>query len=610
MLVATGLDAPRSLGDALVALSSQVALALESAQLTKQLLEQRSEARFASLVKNSSDVVCVLEADTSIRYATPSVEKILGYSASELEGKRLVDLIALADQPRVLAILCSTLDHEQAILIEFRVLHRDGSEHSVEALRTNLMEDPNVRGIVLNMRDISERKAFESQLSYQAFYDSVTGLANRALFRNHLQHALDRGKRDGQPIAVLFIDLDDFKTINDSLGHAAGDQVLCEVGERLRNSLRAADTAARFGGDEFAVLIEGGDRGVQPSNVAERLLRALKEPFQVQGKDILVHASIGIVVLDVESDIDVDTLLRNADVAMYVAKDRGKGRYQIYEPAMHDILIRRLELKADLQVALDHGEFALVYQPVVDLRTGAIMGVEALLRWRHPARGMVSPLEFVPLAEETGQIIQIGQWVLREACRYAVELRHDAARSLHMAVNLSARQLQDPTLLETMRRVLNETGFESSALILEITETVMMRDMDASIARLHELKALGVQLAIDDFGTGYSSLNYIRRFPVDILKIDKSFVDGIDEGGQGLALTSALIDLAVILKLRPVAEGIERIEQFERLREMGCDLGQGYFFSRPVESRELERLIAQGVPWPQDRATEAGSGQS
>jgi EAL domain-containing protein (putative c-di-GMP-specific phosphodiesterase class I) len=324
----------------------------------------------------------------------------------------------------------------------------------------------------------------------------------------------------------------------------------------------------------------------------------------------LVHASIGIVVLDVESDIDVDTLLRNADVAMYVAKDRGKGRYQIYEPAMHDILIRRLELKADLQVALDHGEFALVYQPVVDLRTGTIVGVEALLRWRHPARGVVSPLEFVPLAEETGQIIQIGQWVLREACRYAVELRHDAARSLHMAVNLSARQLQDPTLLETMRRVLNETGFESSALVLEITETVMMRDMDASIVRLHELKALGVQLAIDDFGTGYSSLNYIRRFPVDILKIDKSFVDGIDEGGQGLALTSALIDLAVILKLRPVAEGIERIEQFERLREMGCDLGQGYFFSRPVESRELERLIAQGVPWPQDRATEAGSGQS
>lgn len=594
MLVVIGRNAPRGLGDALVALSSQVALALESAQLTETLLKQRSEARFTSLVKNASDVICVLEIDTSIRYITPSVEKVLGYGASELEGKLLIDLITLADQPRVLTILCARLDHEESTLLEFRAPHRDGSECFIEALRTNLMEDPNVRGIVLNMRDVSERKEFENQLSYQAFYDSVTGLANRALFRNHLQHAINRRKRDDRLIAILFIDLDDFKTINDSLGHAAGDQVLHEFGQRLCGSLRAADTAARFGGDEFAVLLESNNQSMQPNYVAERLLQALKEPFHLQGKHVLVHASIGIVVAH-DKEEDIDTLLRNADVAMYFAKDQGKDQYQIYQPAMHDTLLRRLELKANLQVALDRGEFTLVYQPVVDLQTGMIVGAEALLRWRHAERGMISPLEFIPLAEETGQIIAIGQWVLQEACHYAVKLQRRVAQPLHMAVNLSARQLQDASLLGSIRQVLSDTGLAPSALILEITESVMMRDMDAAIARLHELKALGVYLAIDDFGTGYSSLNYIRRFPVDILKIDKSFVDGVSDKGQGLALTSALIDLADILKLRSVAEGIEHAEQCDRLRDMGCDLGQGYFFSAPLAPDDLERLIMHGL---------------
>lgn len=603
LFVGTGPDAPRDLGDALVALSSQVALAFERAQLTEKLLDQRSQARLASLVKNSSDVVAVIEADTSIRYATPSAEKVLGYSPSELEGKPFIDLIAPADQPRVLAVLDATLDLEQADPVEFRALHRDGHQFSVEALRANLMRDPNVRGIVLNLRDISERKAFEGQLAFQAFHDPLTGLANRALFRDHVRRALDRRRRDGQPIAVMFMDIDDFKTLNDSLGHAAGDQVLREVGKRIHATLRVTDTAARLGGDEFAVLIEDGSHGLQATEVAKRLLRALEGSFEIEGKAILVRASIGIAILEagsaVDAAIDAEALLSNADVAMYVAKERGKSRYQIYEPTMHDALLKRLELKADLQIALDHGEFALVYQPVVDLRADTIAGVEALLRWRHPTRGMVSPAEFVPLAEETGQIVQIGQWVLREACRYAAQLRRRTALPLHVAVNLSARQLQDPALLESIRSVLDDTGLDPAALILEITETVMMQDMETAIARLHELKALGVDLAIDDFGTGYSSLNYIRRFPVDILKIDKSFVDGVNDKAQGLALTLSLINLATILKLRSVAEGIEHGEQLTRLREMGCEFGQGYLFSRPVDPRELERLIARGGRWPQ-----------
>lgn len=601
MLVGTRLSAPQSLSDALVTLSSLVALAFESVQLTEKLLEQRSEARFASLVKNSSDVVAVFEADTSLRYVSPSAGKVLGYGPAELEGKRFIDLVALADQPRILSVLSPAPDFDPAEPVEFRILHRDGHECFVEALRTDLTLDPNVRGIVLNMRDVSERKTFESRLTYQAFHDSLTGLANRALFRDHVQHALDRWKRDGQPIAVFFMDIDDFKTLNDSLGHAAGDQVLREVGERVHACLRVTDIVARLGGDEFAVLIEDGNYGLQVEIVAGRLLKTLEKSFPIEGKEVLVRASIGIAILDTkdaaDANITVEYLLRNADVAMYVAKDRGKGRYQIYEPAMHDILLRRLELKADLQVALDRGEFALVYQPVIDLQTGAVTGTEALLRWRHPIRGIISPAEFVPLAEETGQIIQIGQWVLQEACRYAAELRQRFARPLDVAVNLSARQLQNPALSESIRGALSDAGLDPSALVLEITETVMMQDVDAAITRLHQLKALGVHLAIDDFGTGYSSLNYIRRFPLDILKIDKSFVDGINDQAQGSALTQSLINLATILKLHSIAEGIERAEQLTRLQEMGCEFGQGYLFSKPVDPAELERLIAQGRPW-------------
>jgi diguanylate cyclase (GGDEF)-like protein/PAS domain S-box-containing protein len=597
LVVATPERMDGSVADALQALSSQVALALESAALTEDLLLRQSEARFASLVKNSSDVVLVIEPDTTVRYASPSTGRVLGFLPTALEGERFGELIHPDDRTRALAFLASTADMEgHPGLMEFRLHHADGTFLFTETLRTALLHDPNVHGIVLNIRDISERKQFEDQLQHQAFHDSVTSLANRALFRDRVLHALERQERDHKPIAVLFMDIDDFKTVNDSMGHAAGDQLLREVGERLRGELRAADTAARLGGDEFAILLEDGGEGIQAVEVADRIMQSFDDPFQIDDKEFFCRASLGIAVADAATtaggEEGAEELLRNADVAMYMAKENGKGRYQLFEPAMHETALKRLELKADLQRALDHEEFILHYQPVMELETGRISGVEALLRWMHPTRGLVPPLDFIPLAEETGLIVQIGAWVLEESCRRAVELQTEFG-GIHMAVNLSARQVQRAELVDEVRDILLSTGLEPGLLILEITESVMMQDMDLSIARLTQLKELGVQLAIDDFGTGYSSLNYVRRFPVDILKVDKSFIDGVSEGGEASALTAAVIELAGILNLKPVAEGIERADQLERLLEMHCDLGQGFFFARPLPSDELQTMLTE-----------------
>jgi diguanylate cyclase (GGDEF)-like protein/PAS domain S-box-containing protein len=585
--------------DSLQALSAQVALALESAALTEDLLIEQSQRRFASLVKNSSDVVMVTEPDTTIRYASPSAHRVLGFEPDELEGRRFAELIAPDDRTRALSFLTAIADGEAHVgLTEFRVRHRDGSDLYVETLRTNLLNDPNVKGIVLNTRDISERKQFEEQLSHQAFHDPITGLANRALFQDRVSHALERQTRDGSPVAVLFMDLDDFKTINDSLGHAAGDHLLVALAERLVGRLRTADTAARLGGDEFGVLLEdGGDDGLTAADVAGRILETLEEPFDLDGTEVYARASIGISVAEPDDPVgSADELLRNADVAMYMAKESGKARYQLFEPAMHDTALRRLELRAAMQRAIDHDEFRLFYQPVIELPTGRITGVEALIRWFDPEKGIVPPLDFIPLAEETGLIVPIGRWVLMEACSHAARLAEAfTALDLHMAVNLSARQIARPEIVEEVREALSASGLDPSKLVLEITESVMIHDMDLAIGRLKELKTLGVQLAIDDFGTGYSSLNYVRRFPVDILKVDKSFIDGVTEGGESSALTAAVIELASILNLKPVAEGIERADQLEQLIAMKCDLGQGFLFAKPLPTDELEDLLTEHV---------------
>ena len=596
VLVATPNEMARTVMDSLRALSSQVALALESAALTEDLLMQQSEKRFASLVQNSSDIVTVLDPDTSVRYASPSVQRVLGYGPESLEGTRFIDLVHPDDKTKVLSFLTAMGEGEgQTGLMEFQLLGQDHTYVMAETLRTSLLHDDNVRGIVLNTRDITERKRLEEQLRHQAFHDTVTNLANRGLFNDRVSHAIERQLRDPIPIAVLVMDLDDFKTINDSLGHVAGDQVLYEVGERLKECLRTADTAARLGGDEFAILLEEGGDGIQAVEVAARVMQALEAPFTLEDKEVFVRASVGIAVSDGIKIESAEELLRNADVAMYMAKERGKGRYQVFEPAMHDTALKRLEMKADLQRALEHEEFQLYYQPVIELESGRISGVEALIRWIHPVRGMVAPLDFIPLAEETGLIVPIGKWVLREACRTAVVLhdRYPTDPMFHMAVNISARQIARPEIAEEVRAILEETGLDPRALTLEITESAMMQDMELSIERLTALKSLGVQLAIDDFGTGYSSLNYVRRFPVDILKVDKSFIDGVGDGGESSALTAAVIELAGILNLKPVAEGIERTDQLERLLELKCDFGQGYLFAKPLPSVDLDNLLEE-----------------
>jgi diguanylate cyclase (GGDEF)-like protein/PAS domain S-box-containing protein len=562
------------------------------------LLRQQTEARFRSLVQNSTDVVMVVDVDSTVRYVSPSVQGVFGYDPAELEGTKLTSLIHPDDKAQVIQFLTpSPRDGVAATqLIESRMRHRDDFWLHVETLRTDLMHDPNVKGIVLNSRDVSERKAFEEQLSHQAFHDSITGLANRALFRDRVEHALERLTRNERPMSVLFMDLDDFKTINDSLGHAAGDRLLGEVGERLRKCLRTPDTAARLGGDEFAILLEDGGEGIGAADVASRILTALEAPFQLDGKEVFIRASIGIATSDSGRAMGpegAEELLRNADVAMYIAKEAGKNRYQIFEPKMHDTALRRLELKADLQRAVDNEEFDLHFQPVLRLATGEIEGFEALIRWNHPTRGVVMPQDFIPLAEETGLVVPIGSWVLREACARGRELQpvDPGDQPLHVAVNLSARQLQRPGIVSEAARVLLETGLAPECLVLEITESVMMQDMALSNERLTQLRKLGVKLAVDDFGTGYSSLNYIRRFPVDILKVDKSFVDGVSEGGEESALTAAIIELAAILNLRPVAEGIERADQLEKLLELNCELGQGFYFSAPLTLDDALDLV-------------------
>jgi diguanylate cyclase (GGDEF)-like protein/PAS domain S-box-containing protein len=606
MVVAIASGHVKAISDGLEALASQVALALESAALTEEILIAQSEKRFASLVQNASDIVTVIEPDTTVRYASPASFRVLGYEPHELEGMRFANLVSPEDKTRVLSFLTAVGEDGHTGLIEFKALHKEGHWTFVETLRTSLLHDTNVKGIVLNTRDISERKEFEEQLSHQAFHDSVTNLANRALFRDRVTHAVERQQRDHKPVAVLFMDLDDFKTINDSLGHAAGDQLLMEVGERLKSALRAADTAARLGGDEFAILLEDGGEGIQAVDVADRIMQVLEDPFVLDGKEVFVRASLGIAVADGEGETGdgaVEELLRNADVAMYMAKENGKGRYQVFEPAMHETALRRLELKADLQRAVEHDEFILNYQPVIELESGRISGVEALIRWIHPERGMVPPLDFIPLAEETGLIVGIGRWVLETACNYAKTLqeRYPMDPPFHMAVNLSARQLQRPEIVDEVRDILTETGLEPSSLILEITESVMMANMEMSIERLGELHALGVLLAVDDFGTGYSSLNYIQQFPVDILKVDKSFVDVVNSDARKSALTATILKLAQDLDLRPVAEGIERADQLERLLELHCTMGQGYFFAKPLDPQALQTLLTER----QDMAAEA-----
>lgn len=580
--------------ESVLTLCDQAAVALESTRLSEDLHRRRAERRFAALIEHSSDVITIVDQSAVITYQTPSAVQVLGYDRGALISTELIDLVHPDDRQGMRSFLSESLEQPGVSAPgQWRMRCRDGSWRLFENVANNLRDDPDVSGVVIDSRDITERRQLEVALEHQALHDDLTGLANRALFRDRTDHALTRLQDAGERHAVLLLDLDNFKTINDSLGDNAGDQLLVEVAERLRACCRRGDTASRLGGDEFGVLLENVAEAGEAMRVAERIVAALHEPFTVAGRETFVTASIGIAVKDDAGE--ADEIIRNADIAMYIAKRRGKDQVEIFQPGMQAAALETLELESDLRRAVEQQQFFVQYQPIVDLEDGRIVGVEALTRWRHPGRGIVAPLDFIAAAERTGLIVPIGRWVLQEACRQAQvwQQAYPDELPLIMNVNLSARQLHHPDLVETVATVLDHSGLAPENLTLEITETVMMKDTDATIARLHELTSLGVRLAVDDFGTGYSSLSYLRRFPVAVLKVDKSFVDDVVDSPGVAALTEGILSLARALQLDVIAEGIETSEQAEHLRQMHCRLGQGFRFARAVDPQDVGRMLAR-----------------
>jgi diguanylate cyclase (GGDEF)-like protein len=435
-------------------------------------------------------------------------------------------------------------------------------------------------------------KGLAERLVHQAHHDPLTGLANRLLFHERVERAVLRVAR-GERVAVLFLDLDHFKAVNDSLGHAEGDRLLESVARRLLQATRGCDTVARLGGDEFGILLEGMAREMDAPVVIERLTSALRRPIILQGREVIIGASIGVAY--VEPGQGVDDVLRNADLAMYHAKAAGRGGHEVFEPRMHAAALERLELEADMRRALPEGQFQILYQPIVHVESGHLTGVEALMRWEHPTRGLLPPLTFIPIAEETGLIVPIGLWALSEVCRQGRvwQLCAPEGRVPTLSVNISGRQLLEPSFVGDVAAVLAESGFDPALLTLEITESVLMQDTEATLVTLHELKALGLCLAIDDFGTGYSSLSYLQRFPVDTIKIDKAFIDDVARGGSNAVLAHTIVTLADLLKLSTVAEGVEHPDQLAHLLSLGCSSAQGYLFAQPLGALEIDALLRQ-----------------
>lgn len=576
-----------------VLLHKRILAARASAQRLAQHEREQSEARFRSLVQHSKDVILICTPSTAITYQSPPAGDVLGYAHDELARLQLVDLVHPNDAGRLRAFIGQlSADPGDGPIIEWRLQRSDGSFIYVESAARNLLDDPNVGGLVLTLRDVSANKALESQLRHQAFHDSLTQLANRALFGDRVEHALTRSDRADTDIAVLFVDLDDFKTINDSLGHA-GDELLIEVARRLRQAVRPADTVARFGGDEFAILLEDVEGDRDATAVASRIQEQLETPVMLGGRELIVRASIGIATGRGREE-GADELLRNAVVAMYIAKRSRKSGYAVFEPVMHTAALERLETRAALERAIVSEDFRIHYQPIIDLHKRTVSGVEALVRWERDGV-LVPPAQFIPLAEETGLIHKIGAWVLKQACMTGRtwQQRYPMVPHLSISVNVSAQQVLQAALVDAVKEALDASGLAPEKLTLEITESDLMVDTEEILDRFKALKQLGVRIAIDDFGTGYSSLSYLGRFPVDVLKIDRSFMSTLSGKGDP-SLADAIVDLGHRLSLEVVAEGIERGEQLQALRTLHCAHGQGFYFSPPLVETGIEELLQQG----------------
>jgi diguanylate cyclase (GGDEF)-like protein/PAS domain S-box-containing protein len=568
-------------------------------------LEQRAEAdsRYRLLVEQVPAAVYIDVADETVTdggrlaYLSPRIEAILGYPADAFvsDPELWPSLIHAQDQTRALAEYELHWQTGHPLRTEYRMIARDSSEVWVRdeafAMAERSADGRRVsQGLLV---DITQQKRLEARLIHDALHDPLTGLANRALFSDHLERALGRMRRDGVPVAVLFLDLDDFKTVNDSLGHQSGDRLLIEIAKRLVAAVRAGDGAARLGGDEFTVLLPAVTGVDDATRAAERLAAAIGRPIELDGRSLVVGASIGIVVAD-DPSTPADDVLAHADAAMYAAKADGRGGLAVFDPSMRERATRRLEVETELRAALEASptQLFLQYQPIFDFETGLLDGIEALVRWRHPMRGIVPPIEFIPHAERSGLIIPLGRWVMREACRQGATWLNDdrLPASVSIGVNVSVQQLHDPGFVDDVREALASSGLPPTRLVIEVTESVL-GDVDRTSSRLAQLKAVGVRLAIDDFGTGYSSLSYISRYPVDVIKIDRSFVSAAREARTESAVMEAIIRLARELDIETIAEGVETDEQRATLRAMGCRLGQGYLMGRPMDAQLITGLV-------------------
>jgi diguanylate cyclase (GGDEF)-like protein/PAS domain S-box-containing protein len=576
----------------LLVVAGQAFATREVIGLHREVASRRFDERLTELVRRSSDMIAICDSQGVIRYASPSSEQLLGVAPGELAGQRL-DAVLGPEAMQVRAVFDQVAQAARSEQVaNFSIPQDEGGKRSFKMVIANLSHVESIRGVTLNIRDVSDAARLHDQLRTLAFHDSLTLLANRSLFSDRVHQAVRR-VADGMTPAVLFIDLDNFKTVNDSLGHSAGDQLLRGFAHRLVQCTRAGDTVARLGGDEFAVLIDHVADADAAMAVARQALDACRQPFDIDGRPLRIGCSIGIALADRVSN--VERLLRNADAAMYSAKSRGKSHAEVFQPEMLRAARRRMRVENELAAAIDGQQLEAHYQPIVDLSSRHLVGVEALMRWRHPTRGLVMPSEFIPLAEETGQIVPMTQWILDRACADAARLQRDIPHGagMRVSVNVSSRYLNHGNIVEDVRNSLARHGVEPACLILEVTESLLLENSSRLDRTFQELKMLGVRLALDDFGTGYSSLAYLHRFPIDILKIDRSFVERLAESadGQGgvdaVALARAILSLAGALGLDTVAEGIEHDSQRDTLLELGCKTGQGYSFGKAMPVEEV-----------------------
>ena len=559
---------------------------------TPSLRCKRSEEYFRSLIEKSSDVILVLDTEARVTYASPSLTRVLGYNPKDvyrLNGLTFVHPDDVAETTK--SFERAVRGTNEDVAIEFRGRHADGSWRVLESMSRQITDPGGQLSVVINFRDVTGRKRDEEMIRFMAYHDALTSLPNRELLRDRIDQAIGQARRNDGHLAVIYLDLDRMKDVNDSVGHSRGDDFLREIADRLSHISRDGDTLARLGGDEFVLLMPQVEKVQEAVNFANRILETLRRPLVIGGQEFRATASVGLAVFP-DDGRDADTLVRNADVAMYRAKEQGRDNLQLYTASMNASIVARLSLERELMHALERDEFVLYYQPIASVETQEIVGAEALIRWKHPERGLVPPDEFIPITEETGLILQIGAWVLETACRQGAEWER-ICPGFRVSVNVSARQLREANFVATVRDALWTSGLSPDALELEVTETAAMSSPERVTQTLGALRSMGVRPVIDDFGTGYSSLTHLKQLPVVKLKIDKSFTHDVTSDANDAAIASATIAMAHSLKLVVTAEGVETQEQLDFYRLLGCDEMQGYLLAKPGPPEEITRMIEE-----------------